>query len=124
MPAPEPPSGQPGRVPLEWMRPVAEGMTADQVLGLVGPPAARLTRKGVTTPSEVFAALGSTLRFPGDRGLKEVWVYAHDRRGKFPLVGHRIETYVGFRGGVVAAVWREETKLAEPPGGAADGTPA
>jgi hypothetical protein len=113
MSAPLPPSGQEGIIPVEWTRPVEEGMTPEQVLQHLGPPAACLSRKGVTTPSQVFESLGSTLRFPGDRGLKEVWVYLHDRRGKFLLHGHRIETFIGFRGGVVTAVWQEQTKLME-----------
>ena len=99
------PSGRPGVIPLEWARDLKEGMSAQAVRECVGPPVVVLRPDEIKTPSQVFEEIGSTFRFAADQDLEEIWEYVHDRRGRMTLV-KRVTTRVGFRNGVVAALWR------------------
>ena len=102
---------QSGIVSLDEMRRITNGMSSVEVVALLGEPFQKLPPEEVTTPSEVFAELGSSFQFASDQGLTEVWSYTHDRRGKFKLKD-RVTSFLAFKDGVLRSQWRAYQKVA------------
>lgn len=97
-----------GIVPIEAMQPVAQGWTVDAVRAHLGSPLAIQSPKDDVGPTATFKSLGFTIfDFAADRDLDAVWVYKHDRRGKFRLK-QLVLTYLGIRDGIVTGLWREQ----------------
>jgi len=102
----------PGVLPVERMRDLQVGMSEAEVLEILGPPKWQQSPESCNGPTETFQRLGFTIfDFAADRDLDAVWVYVHDRRGKFKLTKY-VTTYVGFRDGVATGGWQE---VRDPP---------
>ena len=94
-----------GFVPLEWMDRIEDGMTAAQVVGLLGEPNEKMLPHEVKTPSQVFESLGSIFRPTNDDGVTQVWIYQNDTYP--PVKGAYDELYcLGFAGDVLQSQWR------------------
>jgi len=97
-----------GVVPVEAMRPVEEGWTIEALREHLGPPLEVRSADETPGPTDTFSSLGFTVfDFAVDRDLSEVWVYKHDRRGKFRLT-KLLLSFVGIRDGKVTGVWQEQ----------------
>jgi len=102
----------PGVIPVETIRDLRVGMTEAEVLEIAGPPKLCQSPEATTGPTETFRELGFTIfDFAADRDLDAVWVYVHDRRGKFKLTKY-VTTFVGFSNGVTTGAWQE---VRDPP---------
>lgn len=97
----------PGVVPVEQMRAVKHGMREEEVLQLVGEPTYRQTENEVTPPLTALQQLGIHI-FDGAFGddYDSLWVYAHDRRGRFKLE-KLVLSFLGFKNGELVASWQE-----------------
>ena len=106
---------QPSVVPVEQMRAVEHGMREEEVLRLVGEPSYRQTASEVAPPLETLQQLGIHL-FDGAFGddYDSLWVYAHDRRGKFKLE-KLVLSFLGFKNGELVSSWQETRH--KPPAG-------
>src|SRR4051812_48688905 len=95
------------RVPVDNVRLVEKGQPQAKVIELLGQPAWVMKPGQVKGPTETFQDLGFTVfDFEADRDIDAVWVYAHDRRGKFKLKWS-LFTYISFRAGIVVGGWKE-----------------
>lgn len=97
---------QPGVIAVEKLREMRAGMNEAEVTEALGPPLIKQCSNECAGPTETFRRLGFTiLDFEADRDIDSVWVYAHNRRGKFKLTKY-ITTYIGFRDGVATGSWQ------------------
>jgi len=97
-----------GIVPVEALRPVAPGWTASELCERIGSPLEIRSQNSTAGPTELFQSFGfSIFDFEVDRDLDEVWIYKHDRRGKF-LLTRPLFSFVGVRNGIVTGIWQRQ----------------
>jgi hypothetical protein len=110
-PAPDPSN----RVAVDNVPLVEKGQPQSKVIEHLGQPAWVVTPEQVKGPTETMQEFGFTVfDFEADRDIEVVWIYAHDRRGKFKLTSP-LFTYISFRKGLVAGAWKESHAPGSPP---------
>lgn len=97
-----------GTIPVETLRPVVAGWTIDELRQCAGEPFQIQDAASTVGPTEFWRSVGfSIFDFDVDRDLDEVWVYRHDRRGKFELKV-MLYSFVGIRAGHVTGIWQHQ----------------
>ena len=88
------------------MRPIDRGMSMADVIALAGEPLSRQTGGDIAPWLEQFHELGIHMfDFVVHDDFDELWIYEHDRRGRFKMV-RRIATYIQFKSDAVVSVWQ------------------
>ena len=96
-----------GVISIESIQPIEKGWDKAEIEQLLGPPFAIQSPSEAAGPTQAFAELGFTLfDFTSDRDLDEVWVYKHDRRGKFKLK-RPMFSFIGIKDGFSTGVWQQ-----------------